>query len=120
MTIDSRRLQKNCAREYFTWVVSDMGLENPLAIQSRFAQDDALLTIKALQAHVQDGYTVESSGSGIVLFRSAGLRAQRKVTTSWWLAPLLQQQKCPEKGEFRMNQGNKGSGHEFHLIEKSR
>ena len=44
-----------------------------------------------LQDHARAGGTVAASCSAVFLLQSADLLAGRRVTTSWWLAPLLQQ-----------------------------
>lgn len=47
--------------------------------------------MEALQTHARAGGTVAASCSAVFLFQAADLLAGRRVTTSWWLAPLLQQ-----------------------------
>lgn len=91
MTIDAKILPKTACPDGSTWVIPGLGLENPSVIKERLAQPDALRAMQALQAHAQAGGTVAVSCSAVFLLQSAGLLAGRRVTTSWWLAPLLQQ-----------------------------
>jgi transcriptional regulator GlxA family with amidase domain len=91
VTIDAKVLPKTGRAEASTWVVPGIGLDSPRVVQRRFEQADAVRATKALQVHARAGYTVAASCSAVFLLQSAGLLAQRKVTTSWWLAPLLQQ-----------------------------
>lgn len=91
MTIDAKILPKTARPDGSTWVIPGLGLESPPAIKERLAQPDALRAMQALQAHAQAGGTVAASCSAVFLLQSAGLLAGRRATTTWWLAPLLQQ-----------------------------
>jgi transcriptional regulator GlxA family with amidase domain len=91
LKIDAKILPKTIRAEGSTWVIPGLGLESSRAIMNRFAQPDALRAIKALQVHARAGGTVAASCSAVFLLQSADLLAGRRVTTSWWLAPLLQQ-----------------------------
>jgi transcriptional regulator GlxA family with amidase domain len=91
LTIEAKVLPNAVRSDGSTWVIPGLGLENHRAIRDRFDQSDALLAMEALRGHARLGGTVAASCSGVFLLQSAGLLAGRKVTTSWWLAPLLQQ-----------------------------
>ncbi|QDG73967.1 helix-turn-helix domain-containing protein [Janthinobacterium tructae] len=91
MTIDATILPKTARPDASTWVIPGLGLESPPAIAERLARPDALRAMQALQAHGQAGGTVAASCWAVFLLQSAGLLAGRRATTSWWLAPLLQQ-----------------------------
>ena len=91
LTIEARILPKTVRPDGSTWVIPGLGLENRRAIKNRLAQPDALRATEALQQHAQTGGTVAASCSAVFLLQAAGLVAGRRVTTSWWLAPLLQQ-----------------------------
>lgn len=91
LAIDARILPKAARPDGSTWVIPGLGLENRRAITSRLVQPDALRAVKALQMQARAGGTVAASCSAVFLLQHADLLAGRKVTTSWWLAPLLQQ-----------------------------
>jgi transcriptional regulator GlxA family with amidase domain len=91
LKIDAKVLPKTVRADGSTWVIPGLGLKSPRAIKSRFAQPDALRAIEALQVHARAGGTVAASCSSVFLLQSADLLAGRRVTTSWWFAPLLQQ-----------------------------
>jgi transcriptional regulator GlxA family with amidase domain len=91
LTIEAKILAKTVRPDGATWVIPGLGLENRRAIQNRLAQPDALRAMEALQGHARAGGTVAASCSAVFLLQSADLLAGRRVTTSWWLAPLLQQ-----------------------------
>jgi transcriptional regulator GlxA family with amidase domain len=91
LTIEAKILPKRFRADGSTWVIPGLGLENRRAIKNRLAQPDALRAMEALQDHARAGGTVAASCSAVFLLQSADLLAGRRVTTSWWLAPLLQQ-----------------------------
>jgi transcriptional regulator GlxA family with amidase domain len=90
LTLEAEVLPDTVVPDGSTWVVPGLGLENHRAIKDRFEQADALRAMEALRGHARLGGTVAASCSGVFLLQAAGLLAGRKVTTSWWLAPLLQ------------------------------
>lgn len=91
MRIDAKVLPKTARADGSIWLIPGLGLERPRALMSRFVQPDAQRAIKALQTHARAGGTVAASCSAVFLLQAAGLLAGKRVTTSWWLAPLLQQ-----------------------------
>jgi transcriptional regulator GlxA family with amidase domain len=91
LIIEAESLPDSVGPDESTWVIPGLGLENRRAIQDRFAQSDALRAMEALQDHARAGGTVAASCSAVFLLRAAGLLPGRRVTTTWWLAPLLQQ-----------------------------
>ena len=91
LTIEAKILPKRFRADGSTWVIPGLGLENRRAIKNRLVQSDALRAMEALQDHARAGGTVAASCSAVFLLQSADLLAGRRVTTSWWLAPLLQQ-----------------------------
>jgi transcriptional regulator GlxA family with amidase domain len=91
LKIDAKILPKRVRGDASTWVIPGLGIETSRALKNRFAQPDALRAIEALQAHARAGGTVAASCSAVFLLQSAGLLAEKRVTTSWWFAALLQQ-----------------------------
>ncbi|WP_223488322.1 GlxA family transcriptional regulator [Pseudomonas sp. A-RE-19] len=73
------------------WIIPGMGVADTLMIEHRLQQADIALLVPALRAHVQAGGNVAASCSAVFVLQAANLLAGRCVTTSWWLAPLLQQ-----------------------------
>jgi transcriptional regulator GlxA family with amidase domain len=90
LTMEAKVLPDTVRSDGSTWVVPGLGLENGRAIRNRFEQPDALRAMEALRSHARLGGTVAASCSGVFLLQSAGLLPGRRVTTSWWLAPLMQ------------------------------
>ena len=72
-----------------TWIVPGLGTDNPAVIEERLARADAQRAIAAVRRHAARGGTVAASCSAVFLLQAAGLLAQRRATTSWWLAPEL-------------------------------
>ncbi|PRC95247.1 GlxA family transcriptional regulator [Solimicrobium silvestre] len=90
LKIEAKALPKTIRSDGSVWVIPGLGVDNPRAIMQLFTQPEVLLAMKALQGHARAGGTVAASCSAVFLLQSTGLLVGRKVTTSWWLAPLLQ------------------------------
>ncbi len=90
LRLATARLPARSRSDASTWIIPGLGTENPAAIERRLAQDDARRAVAAIRRHAARGGTVAASCSAVFLLQAAGLVAQRRVTTSWWLAPALQ------------------------------
>lgn len=90
ITIKADVLPKAPRDNRATWIVPGLGLHSASAAQQRFEQTDAILLMSALRRHVRAGGSVAASCTGVFLLQAAGLLADRRVTTSWWLADRLQ------------------------------
>lgn len=91
LRLDAKVLPKSVRADGSTWIIPGLGLDNRSAINQRFRMDDAQRAIKAVQVHAKSGGAIAASCSGVFMLQAAGLLDKRSVTTSWWLAPLLQQ-----------------------------
>jgi transcriptional regulator GlxA family with amidase domain len=90
LRLASARLPARSREDASTWIVPGLGTENPAVIAERLALDDARRAVAAIRGHAARGGAVAASCSAVFLLQAAGLVAQRRVTTSWWLAPELQ------------------------------
>jgi len=91
MQVQATALPKRPRPDGGTWIVPGLGLDHAEMIATRLAQDDAQRAARALAAQVAAGGQVAASCSAVFLLQAAGLLPGRCVTTSWWLAPTLQQ-----------------------------
>ncbi|NBF05947.1 helix-turn-helix domain-containing protein [Pseudomonas sp. Fl5BN2] len=73
------------------WILPGLGIDVPEAIEQRLQQADIAPLLSVLRRHVQEGGEVAASCSAVFLLHAADLIRGRRVTTSWWLAPLLQE-----------------------------
>lgn len=73
------------------WIIPGIGVADALTIAHRLDQPDIALLAPILRAHVQAGGQVAASCSAVFVLQVANLLAGRSVTTSWWMASLLQQ-----------------------------
>ncbi|AKJ27086.1 GlxA family transcriptional regulator [Caldimonas brevitalea] len=89
--IDADPLPRTVRAGGSTWVVPGLPLESACEVADRFAQQDALRAVHALEVQAREGATVAASCSSVFLLQAAGLLKDKKVTTAWWLAPYLQQ-----------------------------
>lgn len=90
MSIKTTRLPENPRQDRSIWVIPGLGLNTATAVAQRFELPDAQKAITALTHHVNEGGEVAASCSAVFLLNAAGLLRGRSVTTTWWLAPLLQ------------------------------
>ena len=72
-------------------IMPGLGLSRPDEIIERLNMPDALEAGARLARALARGAEVATSCSGAFLLAQAGLLTNRRVTTSWWLAPLFRQ-----------------------------
>lgn len=72
------------------WILPGLGVDDAQAITQRLAAPDMPPLLQALQRHAAAGGCIAASCASLFVLQAAGLLAQRRVTTSWWLAPALQ------------------------------
>jgi transcriptional regulator GlxA family with amidase domain len=90
LKIDATVLPKNPRSDSSIWLVPGLGLDDADAVASRLLEPDAGQAIRALRVQAEAGGTVAASCSAVFLLHAAGLLADRRVTTTWWLGGLLQ------------------------------
>jgi AraC family transcriptional activator FtrA len=73
------------------WIIPGIGIADVALIEQRLQQPDIALLVPALRAHMRAGGNVAASCSAVFVLQAANVLAGRCVTTSWWMAPLLQQ-----------------------------
>lgn len=91
LSIEAKPLPRTLRDDGAIWVVPGLGLDTASQARERLQQADAQAAMRALRAHARRGGTVAASCSAVFLLQAAGLVAQRKVTTSWWLAASLRE-----------------------------
>ena len=89
LRLDAMPLPARARDHASTWIVPGLGTDNPAVIEQRLAQDDARRAVDAIRRHGARGGAVAASCSAVFLLQAAGLLADRRATTSWWLAPEL-------------------------------
>ncbi len=91
MSVRAAALPARARGDRSTWVVPGLGTESLAALQARLAEADARQAARALGAQLDSGGTVAAACAAVFLLAEGGALAQRRVTTSWWLARQLQQ-----------------------------
>ena len=89
--IDAKTLSTRSRPDHSIWVIPGLATDSVSAVNARLLKPDALHAMRLLKAHARAGGTVAASCSAVFLLQAAGLLRNRKVTTTWWLAPHLQQ-----------------------------
>lgn len=90
LSVETEPLAKRGRASTSTWIVPGLGVDDPAALQSRLARDDALRASARLGWHIEHGGSVAASCSAVFLLLGCGALDGRRVTTSWWLATTLQ------------------------------
>jgi len=91
LSLEAKPLPRSWRDDSAVWVVPGLGISSPRQLRERLAQDDAQAALRALRTHAARGGTVAASCSAVFLLQAAGLLAERRVTTSWWLASQLRE-----------------------------
>lgn len=73
------------------WLIPGIGITSADMAQVRLGQSDAIAASALLTKVHLAGASVCASCSAVLLLAQAGLLVDKRVTTAWWLAPLLQQ-----------------------------
>jgi len=91
LSIKTTPLPRRVRNDSSTWIVPGLGLDSPAALARRLAAPDVVMLAQALRASAAAGRTIAAACTAVFLLQAAGLLTGRKATTSWWLAPQLQQ-----------------------------
>ena len=91
LSIQTTRLPARSRDDRSTWVLPGLGMGTPALLAQRLAREDLQRAATALQRHARAGGAVAASCSSVFVLQAAGLLEGRRATTTWWLAPLLQQ-----------------------------
>lgn len=73
------------------WLVPGIGISSVTQASARLDQPDAQAAATLLKKVSHAGCRIAASCSAVLLLQQAGLLVDKRVTTAWWLAPLLQQ-----------------------------
>lgn len=89
MTVQTVRLPVRTKSDGSVWILPGMGTDSPWAVRERIARPDARAVSTGLSRHAARGGTIAASCSAVFLLAEAGVLDARRVTTTWWLAPVL-------------------------------
>lgn len=91
LSLETTRLNVRSAGEGAIWIVPGLSLTTERAVREGL-QHPAVRRLSALLArHVRRGGRVAATCSAVFLLAAEGLLSGRRVTTTWWLAPLMRQ-----------------------------
>lgn len=89
LSVATTRLPMRSRNDRSLWIVPGLGLNTAAAVAQRLQCADAEQLVTALARHARSGGQIAASCSAVFLLQAAGLLHARRVTTTWWLAPLL-------------------------------
>jgi len=91
MFMDTQKLSSAVATDQSTWIILGLAANTPERVSERVQAKDIQSMTKRIRQHVQKGGEVAASCSAVFVLHEAGLLANRRATTTWWLAPHLRQ-----------------------------
>lgn len=91
MMIETTKLPRSSTSDHSVWIVPGIGVNNRADVHTFWTRHDVQRVANALQAHARKGGKVAAGCSAVFLLEIANLLKGRRVTTAWWLAPILQQ-----------------------------
>jgi len=90
MRIETTRLPSRPRNDRSTWVIPGLGLNTEQDVRASALRADVRALLPLISRHVAAGGKVAAACSSVFLLEFAGLLVDKRVTTTWWLAPLLQ------------------------------
>jgi transcriptional regulator GlxA family with amidase domain len=88
--VETTKIRPASRNDRSTWVVPGLGLNTELEVRASAERADVRALLPLLKGHAQAGGKVAAACSSVFLLGFAGLLTGKRVTTTWWLAPLLQ------------------------------
>jgi transcriptional regulator GlxA family with amidase domain len=90
LQVETTKLSSRRSSDTSVWIVPGLGIDSVARLTRRLNEPDAHVAAKAIAAHLRRGGTVAAACSAVFLLQLAGALEDKKVTTTWWLAPKLQ------------------------------
>lgn len=94
MSLTTQKLPIRSHADRSTWIIPGMGYSDKRTLMERLERDDARRLGRAIAVHIERGGRVAASCTSVFLLHTAGVLDSLQVTTSWWMAALLQRL-CP-------------------------
>jgi transcriptional regulator GlxA family with amidase domain len=85
--VETTKLSSRRGSDTSIWVVPGLGIDSVARLDQRLQETDARIAAKAIAAHLGRDGVVAAACSAVFLLQLAGALEDRKVTTTWWLAP---------------------------------
>ena len=89
--IETVKLPPTGSADHSIWVIPGVGINGRNEVQAFQTREDVQRVVAALRAHGKQGGRIAAGCSAVFLLGLAGLLDGQRVTTAWWLAPMLQQ-----------------------------
>lgn len=90
MSVNTKKLPSRSRTDRSTWIVPGMGYSDESALLQRLEREDAQRLGRAIAKHLERRGRVALSCTSVFFLHTAGVLDSRQVTTSWWMAPVLQ------------------------------
>lgn len=90
LQIESTRLAVGARTDTSTWIIPGLALNTEEDVRACLGRTELSQLVLALPLHLRRGGKLAAGCSAVFLLEFAGLLNDKRVTTTWWLAPLLQ------------------------------
>lgn len=90
MVIETRKLAATSRLDTSTWILPGLAVNTAEAVRACASRPDVMAIAHRIPAHLGRGGRVAACCSAVFVLEWAGVLDGRRVTTTWWLAPLLQ------------------------------
>jgi transcriptional regulator GlxA family with amidase domain len=90
LLVETLKLPTESLADTSLWIVPGLALNTVDEVAASAGRADLQAAAGAIAAHVTRGGRVAACCSAVFLLQSAGVLKHRRVTTTWWLASLLQ------------------------------
>lgn len=91
LQIPTESLTAQAGDDRSVWIIPGLALNTQEQVQASALRSDVISAASGVAAHLRRGGRVAACCSGVFLLHFAGALEGRRVTTAWWLAPLLRQ-----------------------------
>jgi transcriptional regulator GlxA family with amidase domain len=99
LLVETRRLAARPRGDTSLWIIPGLALNTESEVTAAESREDIRAVANAIAAHVRAGGQVAACCSAVFLLQFAGVLGARRVTTTWWLAPLLKRMNATCKVE---------------------
>ncbi|MEL0027349.1 MAG: helix-turn-helix domain-containing protein [Perlucidibaca sp.] len=90
-SLDTTRLPRHEHDDRSVWISAGLGLNTADDVHRRLRDPDIIEMARRMRHHVETGGRVAAACSAVFMLQAAGLLADRRATTTWWLGPVLQE-----------------------------
>jgi transcriptional regulator GlxA family with amidase domain len=90
MSVSTVAIEQAYKNKPAVWIIPGLGISSVSEIQYRLRKHDIQIAVTHLEKLARAAETICAACSSVFILQAANLLANKRVTTTWWLAGLLQ------------------------------